>query len=128
LLGAIACSSERQQFQASGSYILKEDEQIYRFQIRVVDLETGLDDVLTLEVPFTGSFTMPETGTSSGPEWTHAYAPHLLRIAELQIENGLLRIILEQSNSKETTAVEFDVSTLDGKVKKSVSNGSKKGS
>jgi len=107
----VACSSNQQLFRSGVSYVRKPDEKVYRFKINVIDIETGLDSDLTLAIPFDGDFTMPETGKTSAPGWTHAHQPHLLRISGLQLEGDLLQVSMKQDGT-ESVCIEFHIQAL----------------
>jgi len=58
----------------AGGYVSRSDTPVYRFPISAVDLATGLDTELLLDVPFKGQIPIPETNFRSTtlPDGTHS--------------------------------------------------------
>lgn len=83
--------------------------------MNVVDLRTGLDQDLTLSVPFEGELPIPETGVSSfnrGTSSEQLYAParHAIWINSLQVKGERLTVVV--GHGSDLTAVTFDLSAM----------------
>ena len=124
-----ACFSDQWFFRAGQGYLVKREEHVYRFQIDVIDLATGVKHTdLTLAIPFDGDFPIPKHGGFDGGRTNPTYAqtpfPHLLGIGGLQVEGTVLRVIMKpdahglglESDPPET-ALEFDLKPLIATVK-----------
>lgn len=96
----------------AGGYIIERDDTVYRFPITAVDLSTGLDQEMILEVPFAGDFTLPRTNISgsfdwSGPGTYRGHNPHEIAITALRAREGHLKIVL--GTPEEAGSLKFDV-------------------
>jgi ankyrin repeat protein len=94
-----------------GGYVSKKDESVYYFPLAAVDLTTGVDSSLVLNVPFEGSFPVPTVNVShesgNGTESYRALSFHLLAITGLATESRELEITL--TTETQTHAVRFDL-------------------
>lgn len=120
----VAAFGPNRLFRLGAAYVRDQDEKVYCFNINVVDLETGMDHNLTLEVPFRGDFSIREYGH------TFRSYPYLLGVTGLSIEGDVLRVIMkryseherstgfgpsygpeEEEEDGEEVALEFDLAT-----------------
>lgn len=97
----------------TGGYVARDDSPIYRFPISAVDLATGLDMELLLEVPFKGKIPIPETNYSSStlPDGTRSFRTRMewqLAITGLRLHHDQLEIVLGMENW--AGSVTFDLS------------------
>jgi ankyrin repeat protein len=95
-----------------GGYILRKKDSHYCFPIAAVDLSTGLDRILTMRVPFKGSFPLPDGNMSTetrvdGTESHHALSWHLLAIKDLASRGRMLEITL--ADETQSTVLSFEV-------------------
>jgi hypothetical protein len=97
-------------FRAGSAYVLRQDDKTYHLRIDVVDLKTGLEDYLTLEIPFHGDVVRPGNQHVAVDDSVHLEQPHLLRIAALKLKDTVLQVILERSaEDREAVALEFEL-------------------
>ena len=99
----------------AGGYIAREADSVFRFPIAAVDLSSGLDTELLLNVPFKGKMPIPTTNYSSTtlPDGTHSYRTlwhQESAITELHASGGQLEIVLGQE--KWSASVKFDISKV----------------
>ena len=97
----------------AGGYVARKNAPIYRFPISAVDLSTGLDTDLLLNVPFKGEIPIPASNYSSRtlPDGTQGYHTLLyceLAVTGLQVHHNQLEIVLGME--KWAASVRFDVS------------------
>lgn len=98
---------------STGGYVARNDTPVYRFPISAVDMATGLDTEILLDVPFKGEIPIPETNYSSStrPDGTRSYHTRMewqLAITRLQLHHDQLEIVLGMENW--AGSVTFDVS------------------
>lgn len=98
-----------------GGYVLRETNRLYSFPIAAIDLSSGLDTILTLHVPFKGSFPLPDSNMSietlvDGTESHHALSWRLLTVTDLATRGRTLEITL--ANETQSSLLAFDVEDL----------------
>ncbi|MEO1615823.1 MAG: hypothetical protein AAFV88_08250 [Planctomycetota bacterium] len=110
--------SKSRLFRASRAYVLEKDGGVYNLQIDVVDLPTGLNRNLTLELPFKGAFPIPKEGLSSVTynaagtvtETLSVNQPHVAWLHRFRIDDEQLEIVVAHDST--FTELSFDVSGL----------------
>lgn len=106
----------------AGGYITKRSDCIFHFPLGIIDLKTGLERDLTLEVPFRGEVPDPETNFCSevqqnGETSWSTLGPYLLTVSEIWLEGDRLRIGLESGDwSMDQTKVEDWTAVLDFEI------------
>jgi len=100
---------------SEGGYVTNAGDTVYRFPFSLMDLNTGLDQPLELEVPFKGKLPEPKPKggyARVGDRW-YLYGPYLLGITRLQIRDNTLRVTLGMEDW--TRTLEFDLDAIVGK-------------
>lgn len=97
-----------------GGYVLRRTNTLYSFPIAAVDLSTGIETILTLNVPFKGSFPLPTSNTSTdtmadGSKSVRALSSHLLSIIRLTARGRTLEITL--ASETQTAVLDFGAET-----------------
>ena len=82
-----------------GGYVLRKEDRHYSFPAIALELSTGGETPLVLNVPFEGQFPLPTNNLSkktvgNGVEFNHAWNSHLLAITGLAAEGNRLEISL----------------------------------
>src|SRR5262249_46255549 len=100
----------------SGGYVSKRGDSIYHFPISAIDLQTGVDQLCGLHIPFKGKIPAPKTNYSTvdvpgGRDTIHNFGPWLLGLTQLQLEGSILEITLGMEDW--SAAVRFDLSEAD---------------
>src|SRR5262249_22507833 len=95
-----------------GGYVSRKTNALYSFPIAAVDLSTGIDTILTLDVPFKGSFPLPDNNMSretgaDGTDFMHAFSSHLLALTQLAARGANLEITL--ATETQSATLTFDV-------------------
>ena len=97
----------------AGGYVYPA-QPIYRFPITAVDLKTGVDHPLLLNVPYKGKVPEPTTNYSrsgsKGKDRWRTFGPHMLAITGLEVEGMRLRVVLGME--KWSGVLAFDIVTL----------------
>jgi hypothetical protein len=111
----IAFAGDRAFRVSGGGYVVNDADHVYRFPIAFVDLKTGLDRPLTLNVPFQGGVPVPSTNYSQdfsadGKKRWHTFGPYLLAVTQLRADNGRLRVTLAMENW--SGVVDFEIREL----------------
>lgn len=94
----------------AGGYLPRRHSEAYLFPLTAIDPGTGLDETLTLKVPFDGSVPPPETNYSSYGAPGDSERTYSLR--GLQVIGSTLRIWME--NQGTDAGLEYDLSRLFG--------------
>jgi hypothetical protein len=100
---------------ASGGYVRREQDRVYRFPLEMVDLTTGAQRELTLNVPFDGKIDLPKTnyGTSELPDGSRGvrtWGPYLLGVTNLEVACENLQLTLGMEDS--SWVIEFKLRDL----------------
>jgi len=105
------CFSKDFMFRADLAFVRKPEDKVYHYLITVVDLQSGVDRDISLDVPFDGDFILPESGKATFPGTTHALEPHLLRIVNLEAEGDVLHVTMDEVG-KRGVCLSFDLSVV----------------
>jgi hypothetical protein len=95
---------------STGGYVSKQEENVFRFPITMVDLSTSVERTLLLAVPFKGKAPKPESNFSGSNAGITTHGPYLLGVTGLEVEGQVLRIVLGMEGS--ATGVEFAIHPL----------------
>jgi len=114
--GAPVAFGERQAYcLPGGGYVSQPADANYHFPIAAVNLATGLDSILVLNVPFKGLFPLPTNNmsqetSSDGTMTTRSLSFHLLAITQLAADGDDLEITVATETQK--SVLRFDLSTV----------------
>ena len=106
----------------AGGYITRRSDSTFHFPLAIIDLKTGLERDVTLEVPFSGDVPDPETNFCSevqrnGETSWSTLGPYLLTISEMWLMGDRLRIGLESGDwSMDQTRVENWTAVVDFEI------------
>jgi hypothetical protein len=105
----------------AGGYIPDQEAHRYRFPISIIDLKTGVDQSVTLDVPFKGELPKPGSNCrifygSDGKEKYETHGPYVLAITSLRVENQRLQVTLGMEKWART--LNFDLESVIGLGKK----------
>jgi hypothetical protein len=84
---------------AAGGYVTDPDKPVYRFPLALVDLRTGAEHALVLNVPYKGKLPEPKTNYSmetldDGKKRWQAMGPHVMAVTGLEVQDNRLRVTL----------------------------------
>ncbi|GAA4437429.1 hypothetical protein [Bremerella cremea] len=102
-------------FRPTIAYMIERNDPLLHLQINIVDLQSGLDQVLTLDLPLT--FPLPEptlgkkyTAADGTATYVRTPGPFGIWIDQLEVTDNMLTVIL--GSDRERNAVSFDISSL----------------
>ena len=97
----------------AGGHVLEPTSTVYSFPVSVVDLKSGVDSALVLNVPFKGKVPEPHSNYSrsqspQGKDRWQASGPYLLAITWLKVEGNRLHVTLGMQEWTRTLSFEID--------------------
>jgi ankyrin repeat protein len=101
--------------QDAGGYVASKDEAMFHFPLAVVDLASGAERPIEIQVPFRGKLDAPMTnyrahGMVNGETSFHTMGPYLLGITSLTLDGSHLEVVLGMTNRAMST--EFELGPL----------------
>jgi hypothetical protein len=117
----VAFGKELAFYVINGGYVTKPDAGVYSFPLSMIDLKTGVEQSLILNVPFTGKIPEPKSNctimhTEDGKDRFRVMGPYVMALTWLQVEGNRLRITLGME--KGARSVDFDLGELESKKQK----------
>ena len=89
-------------FLPGGGYIVDRDDHEYKFPITMLDLATGLERDLVLNVPFEGTIPVPDTNYSGSEEGFHKMGSYILAVTDLSAADESLDVTIGMENWSRT--------------------------
>ncbi|MEW4455798.1 hypothetical protein AB1L30_24230 [Bremerella sp. JC817] len=102
-------------FRPSIAYLIERNDRLLHLQINIVDLQSGLDQNLTLDLPLTSPLPEPTVGIKyTSPDGSASYVrtsqPFGFWIDQLEVTDNTLTVVL--GSDRERNSVSFDISSL----------------
>jgi ankyrin repeat protein len=99
----------------AGGYVVSKAEAMFHFPLAIVDLASGAERPIEIQVPFRGVLNAPTTnysahGLINGETSYHTMGPYLLGITALALDGSHLEVVLGMTNR--AASIEFDLGPL----------------
>jgi len=96
----------------SGGFVRHKEDAVFHLPFSSIDCANGASEPLELDVPLTGTVSLPETNIQSSEDGSsyHTWGPFLLGITRLRIDEDQLAITVASTSS--ATELTFDLGEL----------------